>query len=214
MTVVVTGYEPFGDHERNPTRTIADRLDGATVASHSVVGSVLPVAFERASDELAALIDDYNPELVLCTGLAPGASGIRVERVAINVNNCMGVPDNDGATPRNERIVDGPDAYFTSIPVPGVVEALLDTGIPARLSNTAGTHLCNNALYSTSHIVETKNLDVAAGFLHVPYTPAQAAENARDEESVAGSNDVPPSLPVAHQVQATETAIETILNEE
>lgn len=213
MTVLITGYEPFGDHQTNPSATIAKRLDGRTITDHDLVGRVLPVEYDRASEEIAGLIDEHHPSVVLSTGLAPETTCVQVERVGININDCMGVPDNDDAEPRNEAIVDGPDAYFASLPVPAVVSALLDAGIPARLSNTAGTHLCNNALYTTRHLVETQDLDVRSGFIHVPFTPQQAAENARDQEGVSGG-EVPPSLPLDLQIEAIETTVSTVLDNE
>lgn len=213
MTVVVTGYEPFGDHEQNPSQHIAETLDGETIADHDVVGRVLPVEFDRASDEIATLVEEHDPAVVISTGLAPGAPAVRVERVGIDVNDCMGRPDNAGDDPSNERITGETDAYFASLPVTDIVEALLDDGIPARLSNTAGTHLCNNALYTTRHLVETNGLDVQSGFLHVPFTPEQAAAKGADLESVSGGGSIPASLPLELQVEATRTAVETTLED-
>lgn len=213
MSVLVTGYEPFGDHESNPTAAVAEAIDGAEIAGHEVVGRVLPVEYDRTSDEIVSLVERHDPSVVVSTGLAPGAAGVRVERVGINVNDCMGVPDNADAEPRNERIRDGPDAYFSTLPVPEIVESLHEAGVPSRLSNTAGTHLCNNALYTTRAYVESEGLDVKSGFLHMPFTPEQAADRAREQEAVSGGGEVPPSLPLALQRTAVEVAIETALAE-
>lgn len=213
MTILVTGYEPFGDYEKNPSAALAESIDGEMIADHEVVGRILPVEFDRTSDELTSLVDDYEPTVAVSTGLAPGAAGVRVERVGINVNDCMGIPDNADATPRHERIRDDADAYFATLPVAEVVEALLDAGVPSRLSNTAGTHLCNNALYTTRAHVESEGLDVRSGFLHLPFTPDQAAERTRNQESVSGGGDVPPSLPLSVQRTAVETAIEATVSE-
>ncbi len=211
MTVLVTGYEPFGDFESNPSETVATELDGHTVADEDVVGAVVPVEYDRTSDEIAALVADYDPSVVVCTGLAGGEAGIRIERVGINVNDCVGTPDNAGDEPRDERIDDGPAAYFASLPCTRIVEGLLDAGIPARLSNTAGTHLCNNALYTTRHLAEREGLDLRSGFVHLPFSPEQAARQAAENESVAGGS-VPPSLPITLQVDAVERVIETTLS--
>lgn len=213
MTVLVTGYEPFGDHEANPSADLARRLDGETVAGHGVAGHVLPVVFEEAGDELRRLVDDHRPAAVVATGLAGGRAGVSVERVGVNANDHAGTPDNADAEPHDERIRDGdaPAAYFATLPVVEAVEAVLARGIPARVSNTAGTHLCNNALYTVRAHVEREGLDVPAGFVHLPYTPAQAAAKADAEHATAG-RPVEPSLPLGMQVEAVETVIETTLD--
>lgn len=208
MTVLLTGYEPFGEHEENPTEALAARLDGRTVGGDAVVGAVLPVEFDRSFDELVALIDDHVPDVVLSLGLAAGRTAIAVERVGLNVNDTESVPDNADRTPHHEPIVDGgPPAYFATIPVVETVEALLDAGIPARVSNTAGTHLCNNVLYATRHHVEAEGLSIDSGFVHVPLSSAQAA--ARAAETAPHAEEVEPSLPLSMQTRAVEIAIET-----
>ncbi|MFB6155077.1 MAG: pyroglutamyl-peptidase I [Haloferacaceae archaeon] len=211
MTVLVTGYEPFGDHESNPSAAVARRLDGETVADREVVGRVVPVAFDRTRDELVSLVDEHDPVVVVSTGLAGGRSAVSVERVGVNVDDHAGVPDNDDATPRHERIDgDGPDAYFSTLPVPAVVADLNDAGIPARLSNTAGTHLCNHALYTVRAYVEREGLGVSSGFVHLPYSPAMAARRAADGEAESGGS-VPPSMSLDLQTEAVERVLATTL---
>ncbi|UPV76484.1 peptidase (plasmid) [Halorussus limi] len=212
MTLLLTGYEPFGDHDRNPSGEIARKLDGETVADREVVGHVLPVEFDRASDEMEALLGDHDPEVVVATGLAAGRTGVSVERVGINVADCAGVPDNADAEPRNERIRgegDAPAAYFATLPVVEVVSALLESGIPARVSNTAGTHLCNNILYRTRAQLEAddRGADVPMGFVHLPMTPEGAAEKAQDGEATSGGG-VEPSLPLELQAEAVRRTFE------
>ena len=212
MTVLLTGYEPFGDHETNPSEQVARQLDGERVAGESVVGKVLPVVFDRVGERVPELIDEYEPSAVISTGLAAGRCAISVERVAINVANCGGTPDNDEREPRDERLESaGPDARFATIPVRDSVEALLERGIPARLSNTAGTHCCNRALYAAAGAVERRELDVPVGFVHLPPTPEAAARTAVAGEALAGGS-VPASMRLDLQVEAIETVIETTLN--
>ncbi|KTG09044.1 peptidase [Haloprofundus marisrubri] len=212
MTVLLTGYEPFGDDDENPTQTLAEELDGETVGDHEIVGRVLPVEYAVAADEMATLVTDYDPEVIVSTGLAAGRSAISVERVGINVNDHGGVADNAGAEPRDEPIdVDDADAYLSTLPVVSVVESLLGAGIPARVSNTAGTHLCNNILYSTRSLVEREELEIPVGFVHVPLTPAMAAEKASEGEATAGGA-VKASLPLELQKRAVELTFETTLD--
>lgn len=211
--LLLTGYEPFGDHERNPTAEVARELDGEEIAGHEVIGAVLPVEFDSAGEEMRERIERHDPKVVLATGLAAGRAGVSVERVGVNVAECAGVPDNADAEPRNERIRDGDAAaYFATLPVVSVVEALLDADIPARVSNTAGTHCCNNVLYRTRAYVEREGLDVPIGFVHLPLTPEQAAAKARDGEATAGS-ELPPSLPLELQTAAVRRTLEVTVEE-
>lgn len=207
MTVLVTGYEPFGDFETNPSARLAEEIDGETIAGNDIVGEVVPVEYDRTSKEIAALIDDHEPVASISTGLAPGATAIRMERVGININDCAGIPDNAGGEPRNEHIRDGPAAYFSTLPCVDITNALLDAGIPARVSNTAGTHLCNNALYTTRHYAETEGLDLRSGFVHLPFAPEEAAAQAVSEGEPLSGGEVPPSLPLELQVEAVRTTI-------
>lgn len=215
MTVLVTGYEPFGDHETNPSETVARRLDGETVAGHDVVGAVLPVAFGEtdefgpADDRLVELVAEHDPAAVVATGLAAGRPCISVERVGINVDDAVTVPDNDDRSPRDERVdPDGPDAYLSTLPVVATVEALAEAGVPARVSNTAGTYLCNHALYRLHDFLADRDGDVPAGFLHLPLTPEGAVAAAEAPERGGG---VQPSLPLALQAESVRVALETAL---
>ncbi len=209
--ILLTGYEPFDDFETNPSAAVAHELDGETVAGHRVVSAVLPVEFDAAADAARDAIADRDPEVVVSTGLAAGRSAISVERVGINVDDARGTPDNAGADPQNERIdATGADAYFSTLPVTRIVERLLDQGIPARLSNTAGTHLCNHLLYSLRAHAEREGLDLPAGFVHLPATP-EVAVNQADEPARGGS--VPASMPLSLQVEAVGTVLETAVEE-
>lgn len=217
MTVLCTGYEPFGDHDENPSAMVAERLDGRTVAGHDVVGRVLPVEFDALHGELDALLDEHDPDVVVGMGLAGGRASVAVERVGINVADAVTVPDNAEADPENQRVDPaGPDAYLATLPVVDAVEALLDAGIPARVSNTAGTHCCNNHLYTTHRLLDERG-DLAdsgrgtpAGFVHLPLTPAMAAGDAVDDNAHRGGG-VSPSMTVALQVDAVERVLETTL---
>ena len=220
MTLLLTGYEPFGDHDRNPSAEVARELDGEKIADretntdHEIVGRVLPVEFDRAGEEMGDLIDDYDPDAIVATGLAAGRNAVSVERVGVNVADCAGIPDNAEAEPRNERIrgdgTDGhgnddapPAAYFATLSVVEIVDDLLGAGIPARVSNTAGTHLCNNVLYRTRAYLEREGTGAAVpmGFVHLPLSCEGAAEKAQEDEATSGGR-VEPSLPLEMQAEA------------
>ncbi|WP_435062307.1 peptidase [Halobaculum sp. EA56] len=209
MTLVCTGYEPFGDHDTNPSGSVAEALDGRRVAGHEVVGRTLPVAFDAAGPAMADLIGAHDPAAVVATGLAAGRSAVCVERVAVNVADTVGTPDNAGNDPVDEALdSDGPDARLATLPVRAVAEACLDEGIPARVSNSAGTHLCNALLYRT--LATLDGSDTPAGFLHLPSTPAQAAAVAREDGAARGAS-VRASLPLDLDERAVELAFETAL---
>lgn len=210
MTILCTGYEPFGDHEDNPSKRVAEALDGETVAGHDVVGAVLPVEFDAVGSELRALIEEHDPAAVISTGLAAGRTAVTVERVAINVDDAVTVPDNADDSPHATPIVaDGADAHFATIPVVETVEAMLDAGVPAAVSNTAGTHCCNHVLYTALDYFEQEELDVPAGFVHLPLTPEQAISEAEAPERGGG---VKASVPLSLQVEGVRMALETAVS--
>jgi len=213
MTLLLTGYEPFGDHDTNPSAAVARDLDGERVAGREITGHVFPVEFDAAIDEMRALLDDHDPEAVVATGLAAGRPAVSVERVGVNVADCAGTPDNADAQPYDERLregADAPAAYFATLPVVESVEDLLDAGIPARVSNTAGTHLCNAVLYGTRDYLETEGYgaSVPTGFVHLPLTPEGAARKATEGEATSGGS-VHPSLPLSVQRRAVRRVFET-----
>ncbi|WP_458188679.1 pyroglutamyl-peptidase I family protein [Haladaptatus sp. NG-WS-4] len=211
MTLLLTGYEPFGDYDENPSERVARELDGEQIAGQDVSGHVLPVEFERTATEMQSLVESHDPVAIVATGLAAGRAGISVERVGINVDDCGSTPDNAGAEPRNERILADADAgYFATLPIGAVVETLLEDGIPAHVSNTAGTHLCNNVLYSTRAYLERDNREIPMGFVHLPCTPAQAARQAHEGDGTSGGS-VNPGVPLSMQVEAIRRTFEVTL---
>lgn len=203
--ILLTGYEPFGDFTSNPSETVARQLDGGTVAGHRIDAEVLPVEFDAAAAVVADAIAERDPAAVVSTGLAAGRPTVSVERVGINVDDARGTPDNADADPENEPIdPEGPDAYFATLPVTRIVERLLDRGIPARLSNTAGTHLCNDLLYSTRAHADRAGLDLPVGFVHLPATPDVAI---RQADHPARGGRVGPSMPIPLQIEAVRTVL-------
>ena len=212
MTLLLTGYEPFGDHDRNPSARLARDLDGESIAGREVVGRVLPVEFGTAGDRTRDLIEELDPAVVVATGLAAGRAAVCLERVGLNVRDCAGVPDNADAAPRDDPVdPEGAAAHLATLPVVAVVESLLDRGIPARASNTAGTHLCNELLYETRAHLDATDRETPAGFVHLPRTPESAAAVAADAEAAAGG-EVSPSLPLSLQRRALVATFEATLD--
>lgn len=172
---LVTGFEPYGGRGRNPAGEVAARLDGSEVAGVRVVGRNLPVAFATLDQIIPALLAEVDPAVVISLGLCPGEAVIRLERVAINLAD-FDIPDNDGAV-LIDRPLDADDAAarFATLPLRQIQTALLQAGIPARLSSTAGTYLCNKALYRFLGAIEQRATAAPCGFVHLPYLPEQVA---------------------------------------
>lgn len=173
-TVLITGFEPFDGEAVNPSWEVVSRLDNAIIGGCRVVARQLPCVFGEALIELNAAIDSLSPTLVLSVGQAGGRTDISVERVAINVDDAR-IADNRGNQPVDTPIVaNGPAAWFSSLPIKAIVSTLREAGIPASVSQTAGTFVCNHVMYGLLHklsgIPEAKG-----GFIHIPYLPQQAA---------------------------------------
>lgn len=178
-TVLLSGFEPFGGDPVNSSweavRHVAGTWDadgeGARLATVR-----LPVTFGGAWPVLAAAVDEHLPDVVVAVGLAGATDAVRLERVAVNVADAR-IPDNDGAQPVDEPLVaDGPAAYFSGLPVKAAVAALREASIPAVVSNTAGTYVCNATFYALRHGLADR--DVSAGFVHVPRTVEEGHHDA------------------------------------
>ncbi|MET3575046.1 pyroglutamyl-peptidase I [Bhargavaea ullalensis] len=166
-TILLTGFEPFLDYPVNPTMRIAEELDGAEIGDYKVTSRILPVDFNRAEARLMGLIREVDPAVTVSLGLAAGRYKMTPERVAINVQD--GAPDNDGNHPVDRPInEDAPDAYFSTLPVRDMVNALTEAGLPAEVSNTAGTYLCNNVMFGGLHYAATERPGMRSGFIHIP----------------------------------------------
>ncbi|GHD92638.1 pyrrolidone-carboxylate peptidase [Pseudocitrobacter faecalis] len=173
-TVLITGFEPFDGEAVNPSWEVVSRLDNAIIGGCRVVARQLPCVFGEALIELNAAIDSLSPTLVLSVGQAGGRTDISVERVAINVDDAR-IPDNRGNQPVDTPIVGtGPAAWFSSLPIKAIVSALRDAGIPASVSQTAGTFVCNHVMYGLLHKLSGMP-EAKGGFIHIPYLPQQAA---------------------------------------
>lgn len=171
--LLVTGFEPFGGEDVNPAWEICRDLPEAIGASRVHVLQV-PCEFRAAIEVVAAEIERLEPAIVLSLGQAGGRAAMSVERVAINVDDAR-IDDNAGNAPIDEPVASGgPAAYFATLPVKAMVAAMREAGVPAIVSNTAGTFVCNHILYSLMDIIETHPRRMRGGFLHIPYVPEQA----------------------------------------
>jgi pyroglutamyl-peptidase len=186
-TVLVTGFDPFGGSPVNPSWDAVHALHGRTVAGHRIVGVELPTVFIASIERLQAAMEEHQPRLVICTGQAGGRGSISLERVAINVNDAR-IPDNAGSRPIDTPIVNGgPAAYFTNLPIKAMLQALLDAGVRAEVSQTAGTFVCNHTFYGLMHLLaEPKWRGVRGGLIHVPWLPEQGQPSMRLDEVVRG----------------------------
>lgn len=165
--VLLTGFGPFVDAASNPSIEAARALDGAVIAGHQVVVRELPVEFGVAREALRRALRELRPALVLCTGLAASRDAVSLERVAINLDDAR-IPDNAGRQPVDVPVVrGGPAAYFSTLPLKAMLAALRAAGIPAEVSQTAGTFVCNHVFYALMHRLR-RNRGVRAGFVHLP----------------------------------------------
>lgn len=178
--ILLTGFEPFGGDAVNPSWEAVQEVsrDGGTATA------LLRCEFGAALDDLRAAVRAHDPELVVCTGLAGGRSRVTVERVAINVDDAR-IPDNAGRQPIDRVVVPGgPAAYFSSLPVKACVAAARRAGVPAAVSNTAGTFVCNHVAYGLAHLIATERPRMRGGFVHLPYAPGQVLDRAEPSMAV------------------------------
>lgn len=199
MRFLLTGFEPFGGEPVNPSMQAALAVGAAPPPGVELAVEILPVSHRRTPEAIRAAVERHRPDVVLALGQAGGRADVCVERIGINLNDFR-IPDNDGAQPADVPVIaGGPAAYFATIPVKRVAAAIQAAGVPARVSNTAGTHLCNHTLYLLGHLAATERPGMRAGFIHVPWLPEQVVRNPGQ-----------PSMSVATLVVALRTAIVTI----
>jgi pyroglutamyl-peptidase len=173
--ILVTGFEPYGGLSSNPSFRAMERLAGTAIAGRAVIGRGLPVALAKIGPAIAAMLDEIAPAAVVSLGLSPGEAVIRIERVAVNLAD-FSLPDNDGLTHRDRPIADdGAAALFSTLPVRAIETACNAAGIPARVSLSAGSYLCNACLYRFLALAGVDRGSPLCGFLHVPHTPEEVA---------------------------------------
>ena len=194
MKIIVTGFDPFGGEKINPSIECVRALPD--IEGVELFRVELPTVFKESAIRLNEVINDVKPDAVLCVGQAGGRPGVTMERIAINVDDAR-IPDNSSQQPIDEVIQrDGEAAYFTTLPIKRIVNAIREVGIPAEVSNTAGTFVCNHIMYQALFAATKTDNPFKAGFMHIPFIPEQTTEK--------------PSLSLAESTKALQIAIETI----
>ena len=198
MKVLITGFDSFGWASINPAweavKAMKDNVDCI-----EVIKLQIPTVFKKSAEKLFAGIDEHKPDVVICIGHAGGRYDMSVERVAINMDDGR-IPDNEGYQPIDTPVYeDGENAYFATLPIKGIVEEIKSAKIPASVSNTAGTYVCNHIMYSLLYYISKNNLDIKGGLIHVPYITEQVV----DKKNM-------PYMEVATITKALECAVQAL----
>lgn len=203
MKCLITGFQPFGEESMNPAYEAVKMLPD-TIKGLEIIKLELPTVFVKAAEEMRAIIREERPSFVICVGQAGGRSAVTVEKVAINLKDAR-IADNEGNQPLDEKIKeDGENAYFSSLPVKAMVTKMNENGIPAALSYTAGTYVCNELMYQLLYILDREFKEARGGFIHVPFAPAQAV----------GKPGPVPSMSLEDISRALRLAIEAVVENE
>ena len=175
MKILVSGFDPFGGEKVNPAIESVKKLPD-TILGAEIIKLEIPTVIGKSIQKIEEAIELHKPDVVISVGQAGGRTDITVERVGVNVDDCR-IPDNEGNQPIDEKIVeDGPDAYFVTLPIKAMVEHIQKKGVPASVSNTAGTFICNHVTYGVRHLAETKYPEMRTGFIHIPFLPQQVLD--------------------------------------
>jgi pyroglutamyl-peptidase len=201
--LLLTGFEPFGGDSTNSSQVVAQALHGQMIGGLTVVAVVLPCVFATAPQALRQALEQWQPRLVLALGQAAGRFELSLERVAINLVDAP-LADNAGQQPSDAPVVaGGPPAHFTTLPVKAMVNAMRNADLPAGLSNSAGTFVCNQVFYCLQQQLVDAQSTIPSGFMHLPLLPEQAAERGVGRDS-AGTV---PSLPLQDMVRGVGVAL-------
>lgn len=203
MKVLVTGFDPFGGESINPALEAVKKLPNE-IAGAKIVKLEVPTVFRKSGEVLEKAVDEHQPDIVICVGQAGGRSIMAVEKVAINFAEAR-IADNEGNQPTDSKIKeDGENAYFASIPVKAMVMNMRKNKIPANISYTAGTFVCNDIMYSLLYLLNKKYPKTRGGFIHVPFIP----------EQVVGKPDGTPSMSLDMIAEGLKFAIEAAVTNE
>ena len=202
MKILVTGFDPFGGEVINPAIETVKRLPD-TISGAKIIKLEIPTVCHQSLRVIDEAIARYDPDVVLSVGQAGGRPDITVGRAGINVDDCR-IPDNAGNQIVDEPIyADGPAAYFVTVPIKAMVQRIRERNIPASVSNTAGTFVCNHVTYGVCHLLAVKYPGKRSGFIHIPFLPQQAV----DKKNM-------PSMSQDMMVEAITAAIEAVVDTE
>ncbi len=175
MRILLTAFTPFGGETVNPALQAVELLPGS-IEGIELMKLTVPTVFGKAAEAVAESMRSLKPQAVVCVGQAGGRKAITPERVAINMEDAD-IPDNEGNQPCDKPVIPGgPAAYFATLPNKAMVQAIQDAGLPAAISNTAGTFVCNHLMYSVLHLIKKEMTGTLGGFIHVPYLTEQAGK--------------------------------------
>ena len=172
MKILITGFDPFGGENINPALEAVKKLPD-TILNSEIIKLEIPTVFRKSLETIEENIIKHKPDVVISVGQAGGRFGGTPERVAINIDDAR-IKDNEGNQPIDISIFeDGEAAYFSNLPIKAMVKEMMDNGIPASVSNTAGTFVCNHVMYGVLYMIHKKYTGKKGGFIHVPYIPSQ-----------------------------------------
>jgi pyroglutamyl-peptidase len=212
--MLLTGFESYGGRSLNPAEQVVKRLTGTEIRGVRISGHTLPVDYSELGPRIGALLEEVRPRAVICLGLWPGTPMLRIERVAVNIAD-FEIPDNVGHMTRGPVVEGGAEAYLSTLPIHAIQHRLLDAGIPARLSASAGTFLCNALMYHAMRACAEHAPATPCGFIHLPYVPEQVSTlllQMREWAKVELHQRADlASMALDVQVEAVRLAIETTL---
>ena len=193
--LLISGFEPFGGENINPSWEAVNLLP-SEIKGYAITKIRIPVVFGKAADMVMAKVDEMRPDVIICVGQAGGRDAITPELVAINLRHAE-IPDNEGNQPFDRPITEGGEtAYLSTLPMRKIAAAIKESGLPSRLSYSAGAYVCNDLIYTI--LQKYKNTNIRAGFIHIPYSIEQGKD---------------PSMPLSDLVKGLTIAIESIDNE-
>lgn len=199
MKILLTAFDPFGGDKTNPALEAVKGVKG-TVAGAEIVKLMVPTVFGKSIDVVSQAMEEHQPDAVLAIGLAAGHFGLCPERVAINIDDAR-IADNEGKQPIDTPVFeDGPAAYFSSLPIKAMVQSIKTAGLPASVSNSAGTFVCNHLMYGILYQIEHRFPSMRGGFMHVPSIPEQVVDQPNQ-----------PSMALSDITRGIEAALEAIV---
>jgi pyroglutamyl-peptidase len=215
--IVITGFSAYGGRSVNPAHEIMRAMSGKTIDGVEVIGRPLPVSIKALEGEVGKILDEIEPAAVISFGLWPGESIIRLERVGLNLGD-FDIPDNDGTILQDMVLSsNGAGVRFASLPLRNIERAMLEAGIPAKVTSTAGTFLCNACLYRFLEAAEERRPRTVCGFIHVPYLPGQVAEALAHRlkmRSMTSEKCDWPSMELPTAIRAAEIAVRQTIQAE
>lgn len=199
MKILVTGFDPFGGEPINPAIESVKRLPD-NIAGAEIIKLEIPTVRKKSLEKIEEAINEHNPDVILSIGQAGGRFDISIERVGINLDDFR-IPDNEGNQTIDEPISpDGENAYLVKLPVKAMVQNVQKNNIPASVSYTAGTFVCNHVLYGVLYLIEKKYKGKKSGFIHIPFLPEQVVDKRNT-----------PSMELSTIVKGLTAAIEAIV---